>query len=72
MHLAKTVKTVTACKEALWIEYENLYPGDLPPIARTARPKDVRSRPVKHSPREAFETDWSSWEQLVPFCFNLY
>ncbi|KAJ7285091.1 S-adenosyl-L-methionine-dependent methyltransferase [Mycena rebaudengoi] len=62
MHLAKTVKTVTACKEALWIEYENLYPGDLPPIARTARPKDVRSRPVKHSPREAFETDWSSWE----------
>ncbi|KAJ7126888.1 S-adenosyl-L-methionine-dependent methyltransferase [Mycena epipterygia] len=64
MHLAKTVNTVSACKEALWVEYEKLYPGDLPPIiTKTARPKDARFRPVKHSPREAFETDWSGWEQ---------
>ncbi|KAJ6521983.1 hypothetical protein DFH09DRAFT_1192169 [Mycena vulgaris] len=53
----------TACKEALWAEYEILYPGDLPPIlTKTARPRDARFRSTKHSPREAFETDWSSWE----------
>ncbi|KAJ6609229.1 S-adenosyl-L-methionine-dependent methyltransferase [Mycena sp. CBHHK59/15] len=62
MHLAKTVRTVTACKEALWAEYEQLYPGDLPPITRTSRPKDARVRPFKHSPREAFETEWRNWE----------
>ncbi|KAJ6576596.1 hypothetical protein DFH09DRAFT_1149810 [Mycena vulgaris] len=63
MHLAKTVNTVQACKEALWAEYEILYPGDLPPIlTKTARPRDARFRSTKHSPREAFETDWSSWE----------
>ncbi|KAJ7707607.1 hypothetical protein B0H17DRAFT_1033226 [Mycena rosella] len=63
MHLAKTANTVQACKEALWAEYKILYPGSLPPIiTKTAHPKDARFRPVKHSPREAFETDWSSWE----------
>ncbi|KAJ7170762.1 S-adenosyl-L-methionine-dependent methyltransferase [Mycena crocata] len=63
MHLAKTVNTVTACKEAMWVEYAELFPGDLPPIiTKTVRPKDNRIRALKHSPREAFETDWSSWE----------
>ncbi|KAJ7104060.1 S-adenosyl-L-methionine-dependent methyltransferase [Mycena belliarum] len=64
MHLAKTVNTVQACKEALWAEYETLYPNDLPPVLpKTTRPsREARFRAVKHSPREAFETDWSSWE----------
>ncbi|KAJ7158655.1 hypothetical protein C8R46DRAFT_396374 [Mycena filopes] len=63
MHLAKTVNTVSACKEAIWTEYQRLYPGDLPPIIQqTVRPKDARFRALKHSPREAFETDWTSWE----------
>ncbi|KAJ7274314.1 S-adenosyl-L-methionine-dependent methyltransferase [Mycena haematopus] len=62
MHLAKTVNTVSACKEALWAEYKQLFPGDLPPIIpNTARPNH-RYRPLKHSPREAFETDWTAWE----------
>ncbi|KAJ7067032.1 hypothetical protein C8F01DRAFT_1120047 [Mycena amicta] len=64
MHLAKTVATVSACKEALWVEYEKLYPGDLPPLlhAKTARPNWTRVQKHKNSPREAFETDWSNWE----------
>ncbi|KAJ7773356.1 hypothetical protein B0H16DRAFT_1512087 [Mycena metata] len=63
MHLAKTVNTVTACKEAIWLEYKRLYPGELPPvIQQTVRPKDARFRLLKHLPREAFETDWTSWE----------
>ncbi|KAJ6531899.1 hypothetical protein B0H19DRAFT_1189137 [Mycena capillaripes] len=62
MHLAKTVNTVSACKEAVWAEYQQLFPGDLPPIiANTVRP-NARYRPLKHSPREAFETDWTAWE----------
>ncbi|KAJ7227287.1 S-adenosyl-L-methionine-dependent methyltransferase [Mycena pura] len=63
MHLAKTVSTVSACKEAIWEEYEKLYPGDLPPVGlKTMRPKDTRFLPLKNSPREAFETDWGNWE----------
>ncbi|KAJ6513169.1 hypothetical protein C8R45DRAFT_1059467 [Mycena sanguinolenta] len=62
MHLAKTVNTVSACKEAIWTEYKQLFHGDLPPIIpNTARPNH-RYRPSKHSPREAFETDWTAWE----------
>ncbi|KAF7336691.1 Methyltransf-25 domain-containing protein [Mycena venus] len=62
MHLAKTVNTVSACKEAVWAEYKQLFPGDLPPIiSNTVRPSQ-RYRPLKHSPREAFETDWMAWE----------
>jgi hypothetical protein len=65
MHLAKTVNTVSACKEAIWVEYKQLFPGDLPPIIpNTARPNH-RYRPLKHSPREAFDTDWTAWEQWV-------
>ncbi|KAJ7455356.1 hypothetical protein B0H11DRAFT_2067763 [Mycena galericulata] len=63
MHLAKTVNTVTACKESIYLEYERLFPNDLPPIvAKTARTNDARFLRLKHSPREAFETDWLSWE----------
>ncbi|KAF7312408.1 Methyltransf-25 domain-containing protein [Mycena indigotica] len=65
MHLGKAVATVSACKEALWAEYQKLYPNDLPPTlqTKTARPSGVNKlRALKHSPREAFETDWSNWE----------
>lgn len=63
MHLAKTVNTVAACKESIYLEYERIFPNELPPIiTKTARPKDARFLPLKHSAREAFETDWSSWE----------
>ncbi|KAK7033191.1 Methyltransf-25 domain-containing protein [Favolaschia claudopus] len=67
MHLAKTVNTVSACKEAVWVEYRQLFPGDLPPIIPnvnvTVRPNQQRAyRALKHSPREAFETDWTAWE----------
>ncbi|KAF7316779.1 Methyltransf-25 domain-containing protein [Mycena chlorophos] len=65
MHLAKTVATVKACKEAIWEEYRKLYPTDLPPIVptKTARATNATVvRAFKNTPREAFETDWSNWE----------
>ncbi|KAJ7761879.1 hypothetical protein DFH07DRAFT_814409 [Mycena maculata] len=64
MHLAKTVNTVSACKESIYQEYERIFPNDLPPIiTKTTSPRDARSfMALKHSPREAFETDWTSWE----------
>lgn len=63
MHLAKTVKTITACKEAIWTEYEKLYSGRLPPVARTARLKDGRLDRFRHSPREDFDSEWKKWER---------
>lgn len=70
MHLAKTVRTVIACKESIWIEYERLYGNDpsVPPVARrfnrTGRgnQKEVISM-ERQSVRENFETEWLHWEQ---------
>ncbi|KAJ7650178.1 hypothetical protein FB45DRAFT_887172 [Roridomyces roridus] len=62
MHLAKTVSTVTACKEAIYQEYQRIFPSDLPVVTKTARFKDNRILAYRTSPREAFEADWSSWE----------
>ena len=72
MHLGKTVHTVVACKESIWVEYEKLFdPGPpaspVPPVGRTLNrtargsQKDV----VQPSLREDFEIEWSNWEKWV-------
>ncbi|KAF5367526.1 hypothetical protein D9758_003609 [Tetrapyrgos nigripes] len=64
MHLAKVVKTVQACKEAIFDEYEKLHSADLPPVQLTS-PKDGRKLIVsstKSSTREIFEREWLNWE----------
>ncbi|KAF9456760.1 hypothetical protein BDZ94DRAFT_1302338 [Collybia nuda] len=58
MHLARTVRTVQGCKEAIWEQYQKLYSGLM--IAHTNRPDAIV--PQKASSREAFETEWASWE----------
>ncbi|KAK7463533.1 hypothetical protein VKT23_006881 [Stygiomarasmius scandens] len=62
MHLARTVNTVQACKEAIYVEYDKLHSPGLPPVAVTvtSRPKDGRI--MKSSTREAFEREWCNWE----------
>jgi hypothetical protein len=68
MHLAKSVRTVVACKAAMWTEWENLY-GDtraLPPVTRTARPKEFPrdiTRYAKTAARDQFEQAWCNWEK---------
>lgn len=65
MHLAKTVQTISGCKESIWDEYEKLYINDprVPPVTRTSRPKHIRSLVIKPSVREDFERCWSNWEK---------
>lgn len=65
MHLARAVKTVTSCKEAIWAEYRKLYNAELPPVTRTSRPKDVISQASQSSAREGFEKAWSNWEKYA-------
>ncbi|KAJ7593263.1 hypothetical protein C8J56DRAFT_930700 [Mycena floridula] len=62
MHLAKTVKTIVACKEALWEEYRKLYSTELPPVTRTSRPNEALSQSSESSAREGFDRAWSNWE----------
>ncbi|KAF8969218.1 hypothetical protein BDZ97DRAFT_1915561 [Flammula alnicola] len=64
MHLARTVSTITGCKEAIWAEYKQLYDKDaLYLLSRTAPDEeDYSSQPHKHVVRKAFEVDWKNWE----------
>ncbi|KAI4518717.1 hypothetical protein K525DRAFT_250178 [Schizophyllum commune Loenen D] len=57
MHLARCVATATACKEAIWEEYQRMYDDDLPPVLNV-----VGGRSKASSSRETFEADWTSWE----------
>ncbi|THV07344.1 hypothetical protein K435DRAFT_742431 [Dendrothele bispora CBS 962.96] len=58
MHLARMVNTIQACKEAIYMEYDKLHSPELPPVAV----KDGRLLVKKHAAREAFEREWSNWE----------
>ncbi|CAK5268403.1 unnamed protein product, partial [Mycena citricolor] len=64
MHLGKAVSSVSACKEAIWMEYSKLNPNALPPVISKTMNTRARTRMSYHSSstREAFETDWSNWE----------
>jgi hypothetical protein len=70
MHLAKNIRTVMACKRAMWEEWAALY-GDkpaLPPVIRTLRLKEMpknTTQCTKTATRDEFELAWSSWEKCV-------
>lgn len=60
MHLAKTVQTIMACKEAIWDEYKHLQLApELPPVVRT--PKAFRTT-QQASVREDFDSAWANWQ----------
>lgn len=63
MHLAKVVETIVGCKESIWAEYRHLNALDLPPVARTVRPKDMRVTTRQASLREDFDSAWSNWHK---------
>lgn len=70
MHLAKTVQTIMACKEAIWDEYKHLQLApELPPVVRT--PKAFRTT-QQASVREDFDSAWANWQKWVLFgnCFE--
>jgi hypothetical protein len=61
MHLAKTVCTVTGCKEKIWETYQELFGKQLTsaPIIPASNGTDIDDvDPV----RDAFETAWFNWE----------
>ncbi|KAL4064410.1 hypothetical protein J3A83DRAFT_4101084 [Scleroderma citrinum] len=69
MHLARTVRTITGCKESIWQAYEKLYGRDpsLPHMVRSAQERYLRRNPHQAlSPtnpiRDFFERDWMNWE----------
>jgi len=67
MHLAKTVRTVQGCKEAMFVEYKKLYSNEpLSLLSRTApEEEDYRLHPHEYLVRKAFEVDWRNWELCV-------
>ena len=72
MHLAKSLRTVVACKDRLWLEWEKLYRENrvLPPVMRTSRPKDFPRHIVQFvraAMRDEFEQAWANWEKYVVF-----
>lgn len=70
MHLARVVRTIMGCKEAIWEAYQELFHNQVspPPVIRSARFKnieDVEYSPSSNGLRDIFETDWSQWEKYV-------
>lgn len=71
MHLAKTVKSITGCKESIWTEYEKLYGNDpsVPKVTQTSRPKQAKEKAHRASAREGFEDAWSNWEKCASISY---
>ena len=67
MHLAKTVQTVIACKEAIWVAYDKLFRDTLSPVhpGLTGHGKNSLKEASPESLREEFDQEWSSWEKWV-------
>jgi len=70
MHLARTVRTIASCKEAIWHAYEKLYGRDLslPSMVRSAQERYLKRHLLQAlSPtnplRDFFERDWMNWER---------
>ena len=70
MHLARTVRTVVSCKEAMWQAYEKLYGRDLslPFMVRSAQEGYLKrnlhqARSPTNPLRDFFERDWMNWER---------
>ncbi|KAH7884447.1 hypothetical protein F5I97DRAFT_1937885 [Phlebopus sp. FC_14] len=69
MHLARTTRTITGCKESIWHAYEKLYGQDplLPSMVRSAKEKYLQkhfnqARSPTNPLRDYFERDWINWE----------
>ncbi|KAG6371757.1 hypothetical protein JVT61DRAFT_9109 [Boletus reticuloceps] len=69
MHLARTVQTITACKESIWHAYERLYGQDplIPSLVRSAQVKYLKkhfneAQSTTNPLRDYFERDWINWE----------
>lgn len=70
MHLARTVRTVSACKESIWQAYEKLYGHDpsIPSLVRSGQSKYLRkhfdqAQSTTNPLRDFFERDWINWEK---------
>jgi len=69
MHLARTVRTIAACKESIWHAYERLYGQDplIPSLVRSAQEKYIKkhfdqAQSTTNPLRDYFERDWINWE----------
>jgi hypothetical protein len=64
MHLAKTVATIKACKEAIWKEYEKLYSASSQRRRVVRTIADVRNDNVHRTStvEDDFEREWTNWE----------
>ncbi|KAF8440421.1 hypothetical protein L210DRAFT_3479880 [Boletus edulis BED1] len=69
MHLARTVRTIAACKESIWHAYEGLYGQDplIPSLVRSAQEKYLKkhfnqAQSTTNPLRDYFERDWINWE----------
>lgn len=70
MHLARTVRTITACKESIWSAYQRLYGKDpsIPSLVRSAQEKYLKkhfdqAQSTANPLRDYFERDWMNWEK---------
>lgn len=70
MHLSRTVRTITACKQSIWHAYEKLYGNDpsIPSLVRSAQEKYLRkhfdqAQSTTNPLRDYFEHDWTNWER---------
>lgn len=70
MHLARTVRTIVACKESIWRAYEKLYGNDpsIPSLVRSAQAKYLKkhfdqAQSTANPLRDYFERDWMNWEK---------
>ena len=68
MHLARTVRTIVACKESIWHAYEKLYGQDpsIPSLVRSAQAKYLKkhfeqAQSTENPLRDYFEHDWINW-----------
>lgn len=69
MHLARTIRTIAACKESIWRAYEKLYGQDpsIPSLVRSAQAKYLKkhfdqAQSTTNPLRDYFERDWLNWE----------
>ena len=58
LHLARQVRLITACKEAIWQAYQTLDVED-----EGGYP--ARGEPPKDELRDEFDRNWEDWEECV-------
>ncbi|EPQ52800.1 hypothetical protein GLOTRDRAFT_140421 [Gloeophyllum trabeum ATCC 11539] len=54
IHLMRTIRLISACKEAIWDEFQRLY-GDDPKV------HPLKERPSQNTCRDEFEVAWYNW-----------